>query len=454
MSDSFYQEKKCQEEDKRTGLLLKYILDHTEFTSSRLPSLYSDFFPLKNSNFEGYQANTNAWKSALEDAVWAGKIEWTCDYLVIHCDNRLSISLYSPKYGIPLGIKETMEYSLEKGEWIRLCDFFKKKDCIYSYALSYMSNFVAWSLGRIGKYILKKAELDTSCIILEHVERAENAFLTVVQDKIMYSEHIYSFDGLVRCFSNKIFSSRILSELDMKIMIYHLSRNKKEATISEDGQIIKLRRKSDARVLNITETDHLISNLKTIFYRLKRLTQTLTQNIIHLDESIKTAIQSKNKTLAMFQLRSKKASELTLNKRLQSLEQVKEILSKIDEAVIHLDILNSMKAGVEVLENLVKEIADIENVKDIMEKFKELSYEVDCIGDTLGTANLNNISDIEIEQEFEKLCDALKNEVIEKPKEDAEIEIINNMFADMDLEVPSLIPHITSKRIEETQLFE
>lgn len=343
---------------------------------------------------------------------------------------------------------------MEKGEWIPLDDFFRQKNGIYFYALSYMSNFVAWSLGGVSKYILKKTELDTSCVILEHVKRAENAFLTLAQDKIMYSEHIYSFDELVRCFSSKIFSSRVLSELDMKIMIYHLSRNKKDLIINEDGQIIKLRRKSDAVVLNITKIDYLVSNLKTVFYRLQRLTETLAQNIIHLDELIRTAIQSKNKTLALFQLRSKKALESTLNKRLQSLEQVKEILSKIDEAVVHLDIVNSMKAGVEVLEKLVKEIAGIENVQDIMEKFKELSYEVDGIGDTLGTADLKNISDIEIEQEFEELCNNLKNEVIEKPKEDAEIDVINNMFADMNLKVPSSNPHITNERLEETPLSE
>ncbi|KTW27315.1 hypothetical protein T552_02299 [Pneumocystis carinii B80] len=454
MNNSSQQEKIYKKLDKKPGFLLEFILNHTEFTSSRLPSLYSDFFPLKNTNFEGYQANINAWKAVLEEAIWTGRIDWTDDYLVIHFNNCLLVSLYSPKYGIPLGIRETMEYCLEKGEWIRLEDFFRQKEGMYSSAISYVSNFVAWSLGGIGRNIFKKTELDTSCVILENVERAANAFLGVVQNRIVYSEHIYSFDELVICFCSKIISCCIFSELDMKIIVYYLSKNKKEVCISEDGQIIKLRRKSDNRVLNITETDYLISNLKMILYRLQRLTQTLTENIAQLDESIKIAIQSKNKTLALFQLRSKKASELTLNKRLQYLEQVKEILSKIDEAVIHLDILNSMKAGVEVLENLVKETAGIENVNDIMEKFKELSYEVDDIGDTIGTTNLNNISDVEIEQEFEKLCNTLKNEEVEKLKKDVEIERINNMFANMELTVPSSIPNITNKRLKEAQLSE
>lgn len=332
---------------------------------------------------------------------------------------------------------------MKNGEWMLLDTFYEKKG-IYARASSYVSNLIAWSLQSISGLSRKEKNLDENCVIIKHVEVAANAFLSLVQERTVYSEHIYSLDVLVTCFSDKILSPRILSELDMKIMIYYLSKHKREVSISTDGQVVKLKNKGDAYAVDITETDILISNLKTLLNHLQRLTQTLTKNIIHLDESIKNAIKSKNKTLAMFQLRSKKISECTLNKRLQTLEQIEEMLSKIDEATIHVGILNSMKGGAEVLQCLMKTIGGIENVENIMEKAKTLSSEVDDIGNMLGEINLNDINDIEIEQEFE----ALFNESKKDAMEDVAIDTINNLMEKMELTIPLSIPSDTNENHE------
>lgn len=92
---------------QKGNILIEFIKNRPEFTSSRLPSLYSDFSFLKNANPEGYQANVSAWKYALQDAIWEGKIAWNNHYLILQYDNKLLTSLYMPNFGIPLGMMET-----------------------------------------------------------------------------------------------------------------------------------------------------------------------------------------------------------------------------------------------------------------------------------------------------------------------------------------------------------
>lgn len=98
--------------------LLDFILSQPSFTETRIPSLYSDFRRLKDSNPDGYEANVNVWKIALINATRtlvpktdkedgsagsAGSVVRD-DVLVIHSGSKLLDSLSSAKWGRPLGL--------------------------------------------------------------------------------------------------------------------------------------------------------------------------------------------------------------------------------------------------------------------------------------------------------------------------------------------------------------
>ncbi|KAG4302630.1 hypothetical protein PCK1_001214 [Pneumocystis canis] len=408
-------------------LLVDLILNNEEFSVTRLPSLYSDFSLLKNSNPEGFKANVSAWKYALQEAVWTGKITWSDDYLVIHCDNKLLVSLYTSKYGTPLGLMETMEDALKNGEWMLLNYFFKKKKSLYTYPFFFVSHIFIWGLQKIGLLGQKHRRLNESCVILQHVECAANALLALVQDRTMYTEHIYTFDALITSFSDKVLHPRVLSKLDMKIIVHYLSFYRKEISTNENYQVIKLRSTTHNFALAVNETDMLVSKLKTLRDQLRQLTETLSQNVKQVNDTIKTAVKMKNKALALFHLRSRKNSESTLNKRLQALEQIEEILCKIDEAAIQMDILNSMKGGANVLESLMKAMGGIKTIEDIMEKAKMLSCDLKDIGKVLNEINLSDISDIQIEEEFEALLNSLNKEDIKEAAADATSQLLSCM---------------------------
>ncbi|KAG5518755.1 hypothetical protein PMAC_002724 [Pneumocystis sp. 'macacae'] len=414
-------------------LLIEFILNCPDFTATRIPSLYSDFSALKESNPEGYKANICAWKYALQEAVWAGRITWKSDYLVIYCDSKLLASLYTTKYGTPLGMVETMEEALSSGDWMRLDCFLKKRKPIYAYLISFMSSMVTWSLQGIGLLSRKSRRFNAVCVIMQHVECAANAFLALVQDRTMYSDHIYSLNELLSCFSNKVLPPRVLSRLDMQIVVHYLSAYRKEICTCSNGQ---LRSKTKPVADDVNQTDMFVFKLKTIRDQLQHLVTTLTDNVTRLDETVKAAVKTKNKALALFHLRSKKSSQSTLEKRLQALEQIKQMLSKIDEAAINLDILNSMKCGSDVLETLLNAIGGFKNVELVIERAKMLSCELKDIGKVLGEVDLAEVSDAQIEQEFQALLRAFADTDIK----DAASDAVSSLLSHIDLSVPPTDP--------------
>lgn len=161
----------------------------------------------------------------------------------------------------------------------------------------------------------------------------------------------------------------------------------------------------------------------------------LTDNVSKLDETVKAAVKTKNKALALFHLRSRKSSESTLEKRLQALEQIKEMLSKIDEAAFNLDILNSMKSGSDVLDVFLKNIGGFENVNVVIERARMLSCELKDIGKVLGEVDLSEISDAQIEQEFEALLHAFDSSNIKDTASDA----VSSLLSQIDHLPPSSI---------------
>ena len=80
--------------------------DHTR--RARLPSLYSDFSPQRNSNPDGFAANTNAWIDALTKAARAGLLSSSGadrDILLLKTGENLLRCLETKEWGRPLALK-------------------------------------------------------------------------------------------------------------------------------------------------------------------------------------------------------------------------------------------------------------------------------------------------------------------------------------------------------------
>lgn len=72
------------------------------FTERRMPSLYSDFRNIKESNTEGYEANIATWKSVLSQALLSRTV--FSDAVVLSAGNNLLELFDSSKFGRPLAL--------------------------------------------------------------------------------------------------------------------------------------------------------------------------------------------------------------------------------------------------------------------------------------------------------------------------------------------------------------
>lgn len=71
------------------------------FSERRMPSLYSDFRNIKDSNTEGYDANISTWKSVLMEALNSGVFS---DTVVLTAGSSLLECFDSAKFGRPLAL--------------------------------------------------------------------------------------------------------------------------------------------------------------------------------------------------------------------------------------------------------------------------------------------------------------------------------------------------------------
>ena len=83
---------------------------YTSVSRSRLHSLYSDFFPQKQSNPAGFQSNVDWWRRTLLHLLSTAAQPSSPNVLVLHADTALLDGLRCEELGVgkPLGIASVL----------------------------------------------------------------------------------------------------------------------------------------------------------------------------------------------------------------------------------------------------------------------------------------------------------------------------------------------------------
>lgn len=122
---------------------------------TRLASLYSDFRFQRNTNPDGYQANSTAWLRALSAAAQAGVLPAQTgaqkDRFVIRTGEELSRSLQTQEFGRPLALGAVVQDAVNKKELVLLSEFLGTKKSIYAKTwLPTPWQAVSWGLKQLG----------------------------------------------------------------------------------------------------------------------------------------------------------------------------------------------------------------------------------------------------------------------------------------------------------------
>lgn len=117
--------------------------------------MYSDFRYQRNTNPDGYQANSSAWLRALTTACRAGVLPAPAgghnDRLVIRTSEELARALETDDLGRPLALGAVLQDALQRKELVPLQEFLSAKKSVY--AKNWVPTpwqVVSWGLRQLG----------------------------------------------------------------------------------------------------------------------------------------------------------------------------------------------------------------------------------------------------------------------------------------------------------------
>lgn len=409
----------------RSEILRAIIQSSTLFSEKRKISLYSDFRHLKDINPEGYSANVSAWKSVLLEFISQGAF---ADKTLLDADNDLLNDLYDSKHGIPLAVDTVIDEMVAERTLIPITEFMARDTSIYYKPWINVNasplGIAKWALSKTGlydpsfhsghagylqnqKYVLIK-QLDTySTMVLDCLRKTSGV-------STIYSRSVFTpelFDSLITSALRQYYgqSASLLTEDDFKCIMKYLTRDKRYFSMNTEGIIKIIDLSAPDRISEITERDRAVASLRSTIAQVSNRVDRLSDSIKSSRAKATKALESKNKTLAKYALRSSKMEEHAQEKALEMLENLESVLSKIDEASDQVDVVNTLQSGVQLLGTLNETVGGAERVGDLMDKVKEKMEDTDAI-----THELNQLTDPIDEDELEDQLNTMLQEEMTK----------------------------------------
>ncbi|KAK3712850.1 hypothetical protein LTR37_008941, partial [Vermiconidia calcicola] len=432
---------------------------------ARLASLYSDFRYQKNSNPDGYQANTNAWLRALIAGTKAGLIPSQSgaqqDRFVLHSGEELLRALQTQEYGRPLALGAAIEDAVKKKDLIQLKEFLDAKQSVY--AKSWIPTpwqVVSWTLQKLGVAGGGSADdrlVAANFVVVANVEAAAKAVLDQAS-KIATSNtsRIFSRELFASSFSTTL-ETESISPTDLSVLLTHLSRDRSAISYSPTTGTIKFKAPSEPQPTPITNEHVSIAKLRTLMSSLEPQILQLTARVSQLDTKAREAVTNKQPTTAKAALRSKKLADTQLAQRNATLIQLEEVYAKIEQAADQVEIVRVMEASSQTLKSLNKQTGGVEKVQDVMDGLRDEMMSVDEIGQAINEVSAGEVDEGEVDDELEALenVEREKTEALERrerekreaeerkdteKKEEEEAEKIRQRLAELDRVVQSGTP--------------
>ena len=162
------------------------------------------------------------------------------------------------------------------------------------------------------------------------------------------------------------------------------------------------------------------------------------------------AVKAQNRNTALRYLRASKVQEALFDKRTETLLELENVYSKIEEAVSQVEVLAALKAGTNVLHGLNTEIGAADTVDLVLEDLRKEMADAEEVGSLLAQDSQFG-GRFDAAEEIDAELDALESESRRADTEDhASLEIAKRLEA-LD-HAPSAQPQI--RATEKSQVFE
>ena len=291
-------------------------------------------------------------------------------------------------------------------------DFLGSKKSIY--ARSWVPSpwsLLSWGLKTIG--LLGEESWDINgrlrvgeLVVVENLERSGAEVLSRQERRPQgVTDRLVSREAFAKELASGVSSTEGvgLSEKDVEILLKFLEREKQALSYNE--KVVKFKLPSAARPEPITQQDITIASLKTLISTLVSQCDTLSARISSLTTTAFAAVKSSNRISALSTLRSKKLAERNLEQRSDTLSQLEEVYSKIEQAADQVEIVRVMEASAGVLKGMNKQVGGVERVEDVIEELREEMGKVDEVGQVINEpiGAREQVDEGEIDDELEAM---------------------------------------------------
>jgi charged multivesicular body protein 7 len=399
--------------------LVEHIHTHEEAfqNRNRLASLYSDFRGQQHTNPDGYFANLDAWKKALEHAARAGVLPGSGaarNLLIIDPGNELTRALQHKDFGLPTCLPYVFQDAIKKGAFVPAQDWLTSTQSIYQKSWFRLPKVSvggvlsgAWELGRTTLLGPSTQLPAGSFVIVANVEAAAETILTQHRNQphMSIADRIYSKPAFLERFGNVFDLDAPITPRDLDVLLMHMVRDRQELAV-ESGTI-KFKADTEDRPSPVTQEDAAMAELHDAIDRVQARVALLQENIAKSGLAAKEAVQLKQLTRAKTCLRSKKLSESSLEHYTNLSVQLEESYLKLQQAADHVGMLEAMKAGADAMALLNKKVGGAEGVQKVMDSINEEIATTEEITNIINES-ATVVDESEIDDEFAELEKAEK----------------------------------------------
>ncbi|KAF7187474.1 Uncharacterized protein HII31_11214, partial [Pseudocercospora fuligena] len=405
--------------------LLEFLRSHDEaFRSrSRLASLYSDFRSQRNTNPDGYQANSSAWLHALSSAAKAGLIPsqttGSNSRFVLESSPELLRELQTQEYGQPLALGAVLEDAVKSKALISLKEFLENKQSLYHKSwIPTPWQVLTWALRQAG--IVGGAPdklVRGQFVVVANVENAAKAVMErAAKNSTSEADRIYSKDFFAKTFSNTL-GVETISAHDLDVLLTHLSRDLSALAFEKESGVVKFKTAAEPQPTPIKSEDRSITSLRTLIADLQPQIESLTSRIAELDMVARRAASEKQTIKAKTALRQKKMADTKLQQRSDMLAQLEGVYASIEQASDQVQIVKVLEDSGKTLKSLNAQTGGADKVSDVMDDLRESMLDTEQIGTAINEASAAEIDEGEVDDELEAL-EKVEREKIEAKERD------------------------------------
>ncbi|KAF1972116.1 hypothetical protein BU23DRAFT_555366 [Bimuria novae-zelandiae CBS 107.79] len=408
--------------------LVEYIYTHEEAfkNQNRIASLYSDFRGQRDTNPDGYLANLNAWRKALEHATRAGVVPGsgtTKNLLIIDTSNEFARALQHKQYGLPTCLREVFLDAIKKGAFVPVPDWTTSTQSIYHKSWFTIPKIPtvggvlsgAWEIGKSSIFGPSTQLPAGSFVVVANVEAVAEAILNDYrsQPHTSTADRIFSKTAFWKRFGDAPSTGVAITARDLDVLLVHMSRDKQVLSVS--GNTIKFKAETEDQPSPVVQEDEAIAELHDAIETAKKRLVLLQANATKFGLAAKEAVQIKQIVRAKTCLRRKKMAETSLEHYTNLSLQLEESYSKLQQAADQVGIIEAMKAGAEAMATLNLKVGGVEGVQKVVDAVNEEMATTDEI-----TNIINESADPVDEEEIDdELAEMERTEKEKKEREDA-----------------------------------